>query len=225
LATHQWVAGAGANAGYTDVWFGKGNHVVAQGGTIAEWTLHGEESAGSTNSAGGTLNIAGGRGTGNAAAGLVNIQVSTVGASGSTLQTLATRLAVSAAAITAQNGAVFVGNLTGNVTGNLTGNVTGNVTGNLTGNVTGDVTGNLTGNVNASTVSVSSLLSITGNGGVMLRNSALDEVSVQNNNNTALGSLVALNLTATGTITAPATNFGITINYLDHASVPQTISF
>lgn len=57
--------------------------------------------------------------------------------------------------------------------------------------------------------------------GAMFRNSGTDEISVQNHNNTALGDLVVRNLTVTGALP----NYGITINYLDWASTPQSVTF
>lgn len=83
-AANTFVAGSG---GYpmTNVFFGKG----MINATPTAWTLNGTGGSG-TNIAGGALQIAGGKGTGNAAGGSVKIQASTAGASGTTLQTLAT---------------------------------------------------------------------------------------------------------------------------------------
>ncbi len=83
-AAYQFVAGSGSYP-MTNVFFGGGvTHA-----TPTAWTLNGTGGAG-TNIAGGALQIAGGKGTGNAAGGSVKIQASTAGASGTTLQTLAT---------------------------------------------------------------------------------------------------------------------------------------
>lgn len=69
-----------------NVFWGKGRTTHA---TPTAVTLNGTGGSG-TNIAGGALQIAGGKGTGNAAGGSVKIQASTAGASGTTLQTLAT---------------------------------------------------------------------------------------------------------------------------------------
>lgn len=80
----QFVSGS-TNYPINNVYFGKG----VTNAVPTAWTLNGTGGSG-TNIAGGVLQIAGGKGTGNAAGGSVKIQASTAGASGTTLQTLAT---------------------------------------------------------------------------------------------------------------------------------------
>jgi len=61
--------------------------------------------------------------------------------------------------------------------------------------------------------------------GAWLRNSNTDEISVQNHNNTGLGDLVLRSINISGSYSGTLPSYGITINYLDHSSSPQTISF
>ena len=87
-ASAQFIAGS---SGYPidNVYFGKG----AVNATPTAYTINGTGGSG-TDIAGGALNIAGGKGTGNAAGGDVVFQTSTAGASGTTLQSLATKMII-----------------------------------------------------------------------------------------------------------------------------------
>ena len=80
----------GGSTAYANLYAGRGR-VHA---TPTAWTVNGTGGSG-TNIAGGAINIAGGKGTGSGTPGAVNIQTSTLLGSGSTLQTLTTRLTVS----------------------------------------------------------------------------------------------------------------------------------
>ncbi len=91
-AANQAVFG-GEGAGYTDVWFGQGNQVGLNGGTVGNFTIHGEESL-TANTAGGELLLAGGRGTGTANGAPVRVQRGKPGSTGTTLNTLFDRLIV-----------------------------------------------------------------------------------------------------------------------------------
>ncbi len=91
-AANQAVFG-GEGSGYTDVWFGQGNQVGLNGGTVGAYTIHGEESK-TANTAGGELKLAGGRGTGTANGAPVRIQRGKPGSTGTTLNTLFDRLVV-----------------------------------------------------------------------------------------------------------------------------------
>jgi len=88
-ATGQLVIGS-SPAPIANVFFDKGVTDASPGGV----TINASGGSG-TNIAGGTLTLAGGKATGNAAGGNINFQTSTVGSSGTTLQTLATRLTIS----------------------------------------------------------------------------------------------------------------------------------
>jgi hypothetical protein len=87
-ASAQFIAGS---SGYPidNVYFGKG----AVNATPTAYTINGTGGSG-TDIAGAALNIAGGKGTGNAAGGDIVFQTSTAGASGTTLQSLATKMMI-----------------------------------------------------------------------------------------------------------------------------------
>jgi len=93
---NQFVAGSPSPAGHTDVWFGQGNQVAVQGGTIAGYTIHGEESRGTSNSIGGDLKLTGGQSTGTGKGGALRLQASSSGSSGSSLNSLFDRIVVAA---------------------------------------------------------------------------------------------------------------------------------
>jgi len=61
--------------------------------------------------------------------------------------------------------------------------------------------------------------------GAWLRNSGTDEISVQNHDNSALGKLQVLDITVTGNYLGNVPSHGISIQYLDWSSNPQTLSF
>lgn len=74
---------------WTDAYFGKG----VTNASPSAIRLHSNGGSG-TNIAGGSLTLAGGKGTGNAAGGSILFQTSDAGASGTTLQTLATKFTI-----------------------------------------------------------------------------------------------------------------------------------
>lgn len=85
---HQFVAGS--DYGYiNELYFGKG---VVNSSPVT-LTLNGGGASG-TNVSGGTLNIAGGKGTGNASGGDINFRTSDSISSGSTLQSLSTKVSI-----------------------------------------------------------------------------------------------------------------------------------
>ena len=85
-ATNQFVAGA-STIPMNDVFFGKG----AVHATPTAYTINGTGGSGS-NVVGADIQIAGGKGTGNAAGGSILFQTSDAGSTGTTLQTLTTKL-------------------------------------------------------------------------------------------------------------------------------------
>lgn len=87
-AQNQFVAGSNT-AAMNDVFFGKG--VV--NATPSAYTINGTGGSG-TDIAGAGLQLAGGKGTGNAAGGVINLQTSDAGSSGTTLQALTTKLSL-----------------------------------------------------------------------------------------------------------------------------------
>ncbi len=93
-AVNQAVFG-GEGSGYTDVWFGQGNTVGLAGGTVGNYTIHGEESQ-TANTTGGEIKIAGGRSTGTARGGAVRLQASNSVATGTTIATLYDRYVIPA---------------------------------------------------------------------------------------------------------------------------------
>jgi len=132
-ATNEFVAGSATQA-ITNVYFGEG---VADA-TPPAYTINGTGGSG-TDTAGATLNLAGGKATGAALGGSIVLQTSVVGSSGSTLQSLTARLtidlsghAVFAAGTTPADvagtpGTAHFGSLT--ATGGLGGNTTISSTG------------------------------------------------------------------------------------------------
>lgn len=112
ISANMFVAGSD---GYpcSDVYFGKGGLSA----TPTAYTINGTGGSG-TDIAGGALKIAGGKGTGNAVGGAIEFQTSDVGASGTTLQSLTTKLTIAA------SGAVTCGNITSSITGSMSNNLT-----------------------------------------------------------------------------------------------------
>ncbi len=119
---HEFVAGyqlGGTDYSIDDVYFGNGSTNTSPTGYI----LHATGGSG-TNIAGANLTVAAGKATGNAASGDIIFQGSTVGSSGTTLQSLATRMIIKG-----QTGKVGIGTtspdnlLTVNGTSNFTGNL------------------------------------------------------------------------------------------------------
>lgn len=92
-AANEFVSGCPASQGFqiTNVYFGSGKVDAAP----VSYTINGSGGLG-TNIAGATLNLGGGKATGNAAGGSVRLQTSTAGATGTVLQTLATVLEAAA---------------------------------------------------------------------------------------------------------------------------------
>jgi hypothetical protein len=96
-ATHQGFLGGNSTNSYIDNWYFNGvTHSAAYSTTLNACGGSG------TNNAGASLTIAGGKGTGNAAGGNVIFQTSTTLGSGTTLQTLATRLTIGELRVTAE---------------------------------------------------------------------------------------------------------------------------
>ncbi len=83
--SNQFIAGSSGSA-MTDVYFGKGR----TNGTPTAYTINGTGGSG-TNIAGAALQLAGGKGTGNAGGGNIVFQTSDALASGSTLQSVTTK--------------------------------------------------------------------------------------------------------------------------------------
>lgn len=92
-STGQFVCGSSTYP-LLNVFFNQG--VVASAPTA--WTLNGTGGSGS-NIAGGDIQIAGGKGTGNATPGNILFQTSDVGTSGTTLQTLSTKATIGGASV------------------------------------------------------------------------------------------------------------------------------
>ena len=90
-ASNEFVAGS-ALAAITNVYFGEG----PLDATPLAYTINGGGGSG-TNIAGAALQLAGGRATGNAAGGSIVFQTSDAGASGTTLQSLTTKMTLTAA--------------------------------------------------------------------------------------------------------------------------------
>jgi len=95
--SNTFVAG-GDNTVYSinDIYFGKG----PTSALATPWTLHGTEGVGA-DKIGGEAILAGGRGTGLAAPGTIRLKTSSIGPTGSTLQTLSDRVVISGTDITA----------------------------------------------------------------------------------------------------------------------------
>lgn len=91
--SNQFIAGSG-NYPINDVWFGKGSPHA----TPTAYTIHGTDGLG-TNIVGAALRLAGGRATGNAAGGDIVFQTSDAGSSGTTIQSLTTKMTVRATGI------------------------------------------------------------------------------------------------------------------------------
>ena len=88
-ASHQFVAGS--DVGYYDaIYFGSGVTDATPTATAINAT-----GGSGTNIVGAALSLAGGKGTGNAAGGVLNLQTSDAEASGTTLQSLTTKLQIS----------------------------------------------------------------------------------------------------------------------------------
>jgi hypothetical protein len=94
FAPNQLIAG-GELAGLSDVWFGQGNSVGLNSGTVAAYSIHGEEDI-RADKAGGDVKIAGGRATGTGRGGAVRLQTSTTGTTSTTKQNLFDRVVVPA---------------------------------------------------------------------------------------------------------------------------------
>jgi len=89
-AIGQFVAGYGSlSFGISDVYFGRG----VTFSTPLTYTIHGTGGSG-TDIVGGSIQLAGGKGTGNAMGGDILFQTSDVGLSGTTLQSLSTKVVV-----------------------------------------------------------------------------------------------------------------------------------
>jgi hypothetical protein len=98
-----FATSGGANAnGIGEVYFGKG----VTSATPTAYTINGTGGSG-TNIAGAAVNIAGGKATGNAAGGVINFQTSDVGASGTTLQSLTTKVTIQVDGGITQTGVTF----------------------------------------------------------------------------------------------------------------------
>lgn len=87
-AANQLVIGSTVSSGTLNTYIGKG---VTHATPAATTTIQATGGSG-TNIAGGGLAIAGGKGTGNAAGGAISFQTSDAGASGTTLQSLTTKM-------------------------------------------------------------------------------------------------------------------------------------
>src|SRR3990167_6198623 len=108
------------NASYpiTDVFFGQGRVGSAFGYAQVDYAVNGSGGAG-TDATGGHLIIAGGKATGNAVGGSILFKTSDAGVSGTTLQSLTTKMTLDEVGNVTVTGTIAASNLSGTNTGDL----------------------------------------------------------------------------------------------------------
>ena len=106
-ATAQFIAGSSSYPA-SDIYFGKG----VTNATPTTWVVNGTGGSG-TNISGGSITIAGGRGTGTGLGGSITLQVAAAGVSGSSLNTLVSIITIASTGLISYPTTVTAGGTTG----------------------------------------------------------------------------------------------------------------